>query len=67
MNTPYNNGKVQIGKYYQPPKYIEQDRDMILIQSYLIQDPKLLRRQYWLNKAYWVALGFLVFSVWLYN
>jgi putative ubiquitin-RnfH superfamily antitoxin RatB of RatAB toxin-antitoxin module len=67
VNTPYNNGKVQIGKYYQPPKYIEQDRDMILIQSYLIQDPKLLRRQYWLNKAYWVALGFLVFSVWLYN
>ena len=67
MNTPYNNGKVQIGKYYQPPKYVEQDRDMLLIQSYLIQDPKLLRRQYWLNKAYWVALGFLVFSVWLYN
>ena len=67
MITPYNNGKIQIGKYYQPPKYVEQDADMLLIQSYLIQDPKLLRREYWLNKLYWGAVSFVVLVIWLCN
>jgi hypothetical protein len=52
MNVPYNNGKVEIGKYYQKPKYIEQDADMILIQSCLIGDNKAAKIQYWGNIAY---------------
>ena len=67
MNTPYNNGKIKMGIYYQPEPYVETDPDMILLQSYLIQDPKLLRREYWLNKAYWGALGFVVLIIWLSN
>jgi hypothetical protein len=56
VNTPYNNGKVQIGKYYQPPKYVEQDPDMILIQGWFIGDNKAARRRYWANFAYIVLL-----------
>jgi len=67
VRTPYDTGKVKIGLYYEPPKYVEQDPDMVLIQSYLIQDPKLLRRQYWVNKAYWGALSFVVLVIWLSN
>lgn len=50
MNTPYNTGKVKIGCNYQRPKYIEEDADMLNLQSYLIHDPGRLNRQYWLNK-----------------
>lgn len=51
MNVPYKTKSgVQIGKYYQPPKYVEQDDDMIRLQSYLIYDPARLKRQYWTNK-----------------
>jgi hypothetical protein len=67
MRVPYNNGKIQMGINHQPEPYIETDPDMILIQSYLIQDPKLLRKQYWLKKAYWGAFGFVVLIVWLSN
>lgn len=45
MNTPYNNGKIQLGKYYQKPKYIEQDPDMIAIQGWLIGDCKAAKRE----------------------
>ena len=43
MNVPYNNGKVQIGKYYQKPQYVEQDSDMLIIQGWLIGDNKKAR------------------------
>jgi hypothetical protein len=43
MNTPYNTGKVQIGKYYQKPIRIEQDDDMILLQGYLLGKSKAAR------------------------
>jgi putative ubiquitin-RnfH superfamily antitoxin RatB of RatAB toxin-antitoxin module len=52
MNTPYNTGKVQIGKYYQKPLIVEQDDDMIELQSWLIGDPSALRRKYWTNFTY---------------
>ena len=65
MTIPYNNGKIKMGVNYKPTPYIETDPDMILLQSYLIQDPKLLRKQYWLHKAYWGALAFIVLVVWL--
>lgn len=64
-NVPYDNGKIKMGINYQPPKYVEHDPDMLNLQSYLIQDPKILNYQYWLNKAYWSALVFVVLVIWL--
>lgn len=57
MNIPYNNGKVQIGKYYQKPRYVEQDADMIAIQGWLIGDNKAAMRNRYANVAYWVLVA----------
>ena len=43
MNTPYNTGKVKIGKYYQKPLRTEQDADMIELQGYLLGKSKTAR------------------------
>lgn len=56
MNIPYNNGKVQIGKYYQPPQYVEQDPDMIAIQGWFLGDNKAARRNYIANLIYIILL-----------
>lgn len=56
MRVPYNNGKVLIGSRYEPPKYVEQDPDMILIQGWFIGDNKAARRRYWANFSYIVLL-----------
>lgn len=64
MNTPYNTGKVQIGKYYQKPAYIEEDDDMILIQGWLIGDNKQAKRQRIANIIYcWLLVVMIVVSV----
>lgn len=60
MRTPYNNGKIEMGKYYQPPKYIEQDSDMLKIQGWLIGESKEARRNRIANLAY---IALLVVSV----
>ena len=65
MNVPYNNGKISIGKYYQPPKYIEQDADMLEIQSYLIYDPRVLNRRYWTEKCLLILSLFVVLIIFL--
>jgi hypothetical protein len=48
-NMYLNNGKVKIGSAYflNPlrPKYVEQDRDMLLIQKHLISDPNILLKE----------------------
>jgi hypothetical protein len=62
MNIPYDTGKVKIGLYYQKPRYVEEDLDMLRLQSYLIYDPARLKRQYWLNK-FFVGLGVFVLIV----
>jgi hypothetical protein len=56
MRTPYDTGKVKIGLYYEPPKYVEQDRDMIAIQGWFIGDNKAARRNYIANLAYIILL-----------
>jgi hypothetical protein len=62
-DTPYNNGKVKIGdavylnKLANPP-YVEQDEDMLELQSYLIQDPRILNKEYWFKRLY---IAFLLF------
>jgi len=63
MNIPYNNGKIQLGKYYQKPAYIEEDSDMLLIQKYLINDPALLRKEYWANVIYKLFLVALLLGI----
>jgi hypothetical protein len=65
--TPYNNGKIKIGdavylnKLANPP-YVEHDEDMLELQSYLIQDPRILNREYWLKRIYILFLLF-VFTI----
>jgi len=61
--TPYNNGKIKIGnavylnKLANPP-YVEHDEDMLELQSYLIQDPRILNKEYWYKRIY---IAFLLF------
>ena len=51
MNIPYRTKSgVKIGVYYQKPKYIEEDMDMLRLQSFLIHDPDRLKRDYWVNR-----------------
>lgn len=64
MRTPpYNNGKVSIGLYYEPPKYVEYDRDMLEIQKWMIGDPVKMRKNYWINVAYMFLLVFILLVV----
>jgi hypothetical protein len=64
MRTPYNNGKVLIGSRYEPPKYVEQDPDMIAIQGWFLGDNKTARRNYWANLAYcWLLVVAAVLAV----
>jgi hypothetical protein len=64
-DTPYNNGKVKIGdavylnKLANPP-YIERDEDMLELQSYLIHDPRVLNKEYWLKRVYIMFLLFVL-------
>ncbi len=55
---------LQIGKYYKKPTYIEQDPDMLLIQSYLIYDPAIIRKHNLLKLSYGIfialMLGYLI-------
>ena len=64
MDVPYNNGKIKIGcaYYLNPlrPKYIENDEDMLELQSYLIHDPRILNQQYWLKRIYILILLFIL-------
>ena len=56
MKTPYDTGKVKIGETVYLNKlvnqqYVEEDMDMLRLQSYLIHDPARLKREYWMNKT----------------
>jgi hypothetical protein len=71
MDVPYNNGKIKIGSayYLNPlrPKYIEHDKDMLELQSYLIQDPGTLNRQYWAKRVYLIILLFILILILMAN
>lgn len=62
-NVPYDNGKIKMGINYQPPRYVEHDSDMLTLQSYLIEDPKILNFNYWANRVYLFALAFVVLVI----
>ena len=53
MNTPYNTGKVQIGKYYQKPLRVEQDDDMIVLQGYLLGKSRTARMERMAKRIYY--------------
>ena len=53
MNTPYNTGKVEIGKYYQKPLRTEQDADMIELQGYLLGKSKTARMERIAKRLYY--------------
>jgi len=64
MRTPYDTGKVKIGLYYEPPKYVEQDPDMIAIQGWFIGCNKQARRNYWANMVYcWMLVIAVVLMI----
>ena len=63
-STPYMTSTgIQIGKYYQKPRYVEEDGDMLRLQSYLIGDPAMLKRQYWYSFVYKVSLVFALIVI----
>ena len=64
MRTPpFDNGKIKMGIYYEPPKYVEQDPDMLEIQKWLIGDPIRLRQEYYIGIAMNVFIGFICLVV----
>jgi len=63
MRTPYNNGKIKIGEFYEPPKYVEQDWDMLEIQKWMIGNPEKLRQEYWTNLVFTIIGCFIVLLV----
>jgi hypothetical protein len=71
-STPYNNGKVKIGdavylnKLANPP-YVEHDEDMLELQSYLIQDPRILNKEYWAKRIYVAVLLFVATIILMAN
>ena len=64
MRVPFNNGKIKIGQYYEPTQYVETDPDMLLLQSYLIYDPKLLRKRALERTIYGVAVVAIILIIW---
>ena len=66
MNIPYNNGKVEIGKYYQKDCRPEMDSDAILLQTAFLV-PEGYRKRH-LSEVLYVCLvivtlfGYFLFS-----
>ena len=62
-----NNGKVKIGSAYflNPlrPKYVEQDRDMLLIQKHLICDTELLKKGYLATRIFEILGAFVLLII----
>jgi len=64
MRTPYDTGKVKIGLYYEPPKYVEQDSDMIAIQGWFLGVNKAAQREKLANIAYcWIVAIAIVLAI----
>lgn len=57
-----NNGKVLLGVYYElnplRPKYVEYDKDMLLLQTALIGNVEQIRREKLWNAVYVAGLVF---------
>ena len=66
MNTPYDNGKVKIGIYYQKPLKCEMSRDMELIQGALLGDNSRLFARKVLNILYLIVLFGVIGALLIY-
>jgi putative ubiquitin-RnfH superfamily antitoxin RatB of RatAB toxin-antitoxin module len=60
---PFDNGKIKMGIYYKKPMYVEEDKDMLEIQKWLIGDPDKLRFEYWTEVAFKVLTAVVVLIV----
>lgn len=71
MQDFLNNGKVLIGSQYDKnplkPKYVEYDKDMLLLQAALVGDVKAIRRRALAWKVYIGVLVFGVFGIILFH
>lgn len=71
MQNFLNNGKVLIGSQYDKnplkPKYVEYDKDMLLLQAALVGDVKAIRRRALAWKVYIGVLVFGVFGIILFH
>lgn len=72
MKTPYDTGKVKIGETAYLNKlvnrpYMEEDMDMLRLQSYLIHDPARLKREYWFNRTLLLGSIFVCLIILLAN
>ena len=45
MKSTFNTGKVEIGKYYEPPRRFESSLDMDHLQSALLRRPRSFNRK----------------------
>lgn len=60
MRTPYDTGKVKIGLYYEPPKYVEQDSDMITIQGWFLGRNRYAKRERLATIVCYILMGIAV-------
>ena len=66
MNIPYNNGKVEIGKYYQKDSRPYMDADAILLQTALI-DCDAYRKRYLSEVMYVFLVVMTLFGYFLFS
>lgn len=60
MRTPYDNGKIKMGIYYEPPQYVEEDRDMITIQGWFLGRNRYAKRERLATIACYILMGIAV-------
>lgn len=61
--VPFDTGKIKMGIYYQKPKYVEYDKDMLYLQKWLIGDPEKLRKELIINYVYGILLVFVLLVI----
>lgn len=66
MNTPYNNGKIEIGKFYQKDNRPSMDEDAVLLQTALI-DPETYRKRYLSEVIYVVLVVIALFGCFVFS
>jgi len=66
MNTPYNTGKVEIGKFYQKDSRPYMDADAVLLQTAFL-DPENYRKRHLSEVLYVLLFVFTLFGYFLFK
>ena len=66
MNIPYNNGKVEIGKYYQKDSRPSMDADAVLLQTAFL-DPESYRKRHLSEIIYVFLVVMTLFGYFLFS